>query len=386
MDYVLVSDDCSDCSYVSKSLTLLKLSFKKIFLQDIDKPKINNVLNTIPDSSAIFFCKNLTKKYAKEIEDIFNSVNRNIISWGSSHAHESANNTLHLLNMPFSHDELKETLAKCVSHINTEDLNNPVFNKLVGKSKTISEIKSMIMHVAKSDTTVLIQGQSGVGKDIIALCIHQLSERKSNPFVPINCGAIPTELMESELFGHEKGAFTGALTRRLGRFEIANHGTLFLDEIGDMPLAMQVKLLRVLQERKIERVGGNASLDIDVRLIAATHKNLEEMITLNQFRDDLFYRLNVFPINVPSLQERKEDIPLIINHQLEKIYERIKHRVEFTDKTLDLLCNYAWPGNIRELQNFLERMVILYPDEVLGPDKINIKKRKQSKKKYCDLI
>ena len=240
----------------------------------------------------------------------------------------------------------------------------------------------MIAQVAHTDTTVLISGQSGSGKDSVASCIHQLSVRQSKPFVPINCGAIPSELMESELFGHEKGAFTGATARRPGRFEMANHGTLFLDEVGDMPLAMQVKLLRVLQDGKIERVGGNNTIEVDVRIITASHKNLEALTHKRQFRDDLFYRLNVFPIHVPSLSERKEDIPLIIDYQLDKIHQRLNHKVIFTDEAMTLLCEHPWPGNIRELQNILERMVILHPDQVVDPTRLTLltqTKRRKSK-------
>jgi len=246
-----------------------------------------------------------------------------------------------------------------------------MLDRLIGKSQAICKIRAMIKQVAHSDSTVLILGQSGTGKDIISSCIHHFSNRCENAFVPINCGAIPGELIESELFGHEKGAFTGAITRRPGRFEIANGGTLFLDEIGDMPLPMQVKLLRVIQERTIDRVGGNASIKVDVRLIAATNKNLDELIKQGKFREDLFYRLNVFPINVPSLSERNEDIPDLIDYHLNRIQERLKHSIEFTDDAIDVLCHYPWPGNIRELENFLERMVILHRDQVLDEKDID---------------
>jgi sigma-54 specific flagellar transcriptional regulator A len=279
------------------------------------------------------------------------------------------NNPVHLLQKNFSISELKSVLSQSSNrqnyNTNLKDLSDPVFDRLVGKSEEICKIKSFIKQVADSDTTVLILGQSGTGKDVIASCIHYLSNRKAKPLVPINCGAIPSELMESELFGHEKGAFTGALTRRSGRFEIASSGTLFLDEIGDMPLPMQVKLLRVIQDKKIERVGGNMGIDVDVRLIAATNRNLEELISQNKFREDLFYRLNVFPIQVPSLSERAEDLPLLIEYHLDKIAARIHHRVAFTERALEILSAYAWPGNIRELANFLERMVILHRDCVL---------------------
>lgn len=240
-----------------------------------------------------------------------------------------------------------------------------VFRKLIGQSAPMRHIKQLISQVASCDSNVLIIGQSGTGKDIIASCIHDLSLRRHNPLVPINCGAIPTELMESELFGHEKGAFTGAATKRAGRFEIANTGTLFLDEIGDMPLPMQVKLLRVIQERKVDRIGGHTSIDIDVRIISATNQSLEDLIQQNRFREDLYYRLNVFPIYVPSLSERPDDIPALIDYHLDLIAERLNRRVAFTDNALNLLSEYTWPGNIRELANFIERMVILYDGKLL---------------------
>lgn len=379
MDYYLVGDDCNDCSYVSHALSLLKFPFKNFPILNSSVDAISDTLKTVPDASTVFVCKNIVEKHYNQTVSI---VKKNIITWGCHEKHAATQGDIHLLNMPFSQYELTNTLAACANARNSNaELNNPAFQKLVGKSKKIQEIKMMIAQVAASDTTVLILGPSGTGKDIIASCIHQLSDSHSNAFVPVNCGAIPSELMESELFGHEKGAFTGALTKRAGRFEVANNGTLFLDEVGDMPLSMQVKLLRVIQERKIERVGGNHSIDVNVRLIAATHKNLEKMISEEQFREDLFYRLNVFPINVPSLHERKEDIPLIIDYQLEKIFDRLKHRITFTESALELICDYAWPGNIRELQNFLERMVILYPDSVIGEDKIHFSEKAKSKKK-----
>ena len=380
MDYILVGDDCSECCYVSNAFSLLKLSHKKLLIKDIHSDLISNTLDIISHAIATFVCKNIDKHHKDQIINIVNSAKKNVISWGNTDA-SSPDKAIHFLNMPFSKYELKNTLAKIeyCDHLH-EELNHPIFNKLIGQSQVIRELKAMIMQVARSDTTVLVLGQSGTGKDIIASCIHQASERRSNPLVPINCGAIPSELMESELFGHEKGAFTGALSRRPGRFEIANNGTLFLDEIGDMPLPMQVKLLRVIQERKVERIGGNNTIDVNVRIIAATHKNLENMINEHQFREDLYYRLNVFPIYVPSLNERKEDIPYLIDYQLDKIYDRLKHRVAFTDDAIQLMCDYTWPGNIRELQNFLERMVILYPDHVIGENKIHLNVKKTSQK------
>ncbi|MDH5591902.1 MAG: sigma-54 dependent transcriptional regulator, partial [Gammaproteobacteria bacterium] len=212
-----------------------------------------------------------------------------------------------------------------------------------------------------SETNVLILGESGTGKEVVARNLHHFSSRREKPFVPVNCGAIPGELLESELFGHEKGAFTGAITTRKGRFEMAEGGTLFLDEIGDMPLPMQVKLLRVLQERTYERIGSNKTMTTNVRVIAATHRNLEEHITNGHFREDLFYRLNVFPIEMPSLRERPEDIPLLINEMITRVEHENRGTVRLTPAAIASLCRYQWQGNVRELANVIERLVILYP-------------------------
>jgi sigma-54 specific flagellar transcriptional regulator A len=236
-------------------------------------------------------------------------------------------------------------------------------DRLKGNSQAIVNIRKSIDQVAGSDATVLILGESGTGKEIIARALHDASLRRSKLFVPINCGAIPGELLESELFGHEKGAFTGALSTRQGRFEMAEGGTLFLDEIGDMPMAMQVKLLRVLQERSFERVGSNKTIHCDVRVIAATHRYLEEEIKQNRFREDLFYRLNVFPIEVSPLRDRTEDIPLLVKDIIACMEASNRGSVSFTNASLAVLRQYEWPGNIRELANLIERMAIIYPNE-----------------------
>lgn len=246
-----------------------------------------------------------------------------------------------------------------------EEAKDYLDKELVGHSQAICKTKEIILQVANTDSSILILGESGTGKEVISSCIHHLSERSNQPFVPINCGAIPGELMESELFGHEKGSFTGAAARRTGRFEIANHGTLFLDEIGDMPLNMQVKLLRVLQEKKIERVGSATSIDIDTRIISATNKHLYDMVTEGKFREDLYYRLNVIPIYVPNLVERSEDIPALIDQQLAKIRKRLPYQVTFNSEAIDTMMEYAWPGNIRELANFVERLVVIYHDQTI---------------------
>jgi sigma-54 specific flagellar transcriptional regulator A len=225
------------------------------------------------------------------------------------------------------------------------------------------------MQVADKDASVLITGESGTGKEVVARNLHYHSNRKTGPFVPVNCGAIPAELLESELFGHEKGAFTGAITTRQGRFEMAEGGTLFLDEIGDMPLQMQVKLLRVLQERSYERVGGTKAIQADVRVIAATHRNLETMIEAGSFREDLYYRLNVFPIENPSLSERADDIPLLLKELMRRVNEQTGTTAKFTERAIESLKEHTWPGNIRELANLVERMVIMFPEKVVDiPD------------------
>ena len=235
-----------------------------------------------------------------------------------------------------------------------------------GQSRPMREIQRLIEQVAPSDSNVLILGESGTGKEMVARHVHEISGRAAHPFVPVNCGAIPAELLESELFGHEKGAFTGALTTRLGRFEFAEGGTLFLDEIGDMSLQMQVKLLRVLQERSFERVGSNRTITCNVRIIAATHRNLEAAIIEGKFREDLFYRLNVFPIQIPALRDRLEDMPVLIDHLLERQARNSGRRVRIAKDAMNCLMRGKWPGNVRELANLLERLGILYPRQTIG--------------------
>ncbi len=236
---------------------------------------------------------------------------------------------------------------------------------LVGECLAMTRVRALIDQVAGADANVLVLGESGTGKEVVARSIHNISSRRDKPFVAINCGAIPEDLLESELFGHEKGAFTGAISARKGRFELAEGGTLFLDEIGDMSPPMQVKLLRVLQERVYERVGGAKSLKCDVRVIAATHRNLEQRIDEGKFREDLFYRLNVFPIEMPPLRERMEDMSLLIDALVARIGRPRKVSIQITAGALEALKQYAWPGNIRELGNLLERMLVMYPDATI---------------------
>jgi formate hydrogenlyase transcriptional activator len=234
------------------------------------------------------------------------------------------------------------------------------FGEIVGESPALKSALSLVCLVAPTDSSVLIQGETGTGKELIAQAIHNLSDRRQRPFVKLNCAAIPLGLLESELFGHEKGAFTGAIAQKAGRFELANKGTLFLDEVGDIPLECQAKLLRVLQEQEFERLGSNHTHKVDVRLIAATHRDLAAMVKQGTFREDLYYRLKVFPIHVPALRQRTEDIPQLVWHFTSLYARRMKRTIEeIPEETMDALARYRWPGNVRELQNFIERAVIL---------------------------
>src|SRR5215510_1804871 len=236
------------------------------------------------------------------------------------------------------------------------------FEQIVGRSPALRRVLRQVEVVAPTDSGVLIQGETGTGKELIAQAVHNRSGRRDRPFIKVNCAAIPSGLLESELFGHEKGAFTGAITRKPGRFELADKGTLFLDEVGDIPLELQAKLLRVLQEHEFERLGSTRTQQVDVRVIAATHRNLKQMVEEGTFRSDLYYRLHVFPLTVPPLRERHEDIPFIVRYFVHKYSQRMKRRIEtISPRTMQVLQDYAWPGNVRELQNFIERAVILSP-------------------------
>ncbi|HMK84755.1 MAG TPA: sigma-54 dependent transcriptional regulator [Steroidobacteraceae bacterium] len=239
-----------------------------------------------------------------------------------------------------------------------------------GHSPPMREVHRLIEQVAPFDTNVLILGESGTGKEMVARHIHELSGRASHPFVPVNCGAIPADLLESELFGHEKGAFTGALSTRVGRFEFAEGGTLFLDEIGDMSLQMQVKLLRVLQERSFERVGSNRTIVCNVRIIAATHRDLDAAIIAGRFREDLYYRLNVFPVQMPPLRERLDDLPILIDHLVKRQVQNAGRHIRLDSAAMQCLALNRWPGNVRELANLLERLAILYPNQTVTPDEL----------------
>ena len=240
------------------------------------------------------------------------------------------------------------------------------FEQVIGNSPSLEAVLEQVERVAPTDSTVLIQGETGTGKELIAHAIHNISSRCGRPFVRLNCAAIPLDLLESELFGHEKGAFTGAIAQKIGRFELADKGTLFLDEVGDIPPALQPKLLRVLQEQEFERLGSTRTHQVDVRLVAATNRDLAEMVNRGQFRNDLYYRLNVFPVQLPPLRARPEDIPTLVTHFVEIFGRRMGRKIEHIPaETMSALNSYPWPGNIRELQNLVERAVILSKDGVL---------------------
>lgn len=280
------------------------------------------------------------------------------------------------ITKPFNVDEIRLIVKKAFSNLDlmgeVEYLRAEIgriygLDNIVGKSKAMKDIFSLIKQVADSKLTVLIQGESGTGKELVARAIHFNSLRKNKPFIDVNCAAIPDTLMESELFGHEKGAFTGAHERKLGRFELAHGGTLFLDEIGDLSLSNQSKILRFLQEREFIKIGGSKPIRVDVRIIAATNKNLEKSIRDGSFREDLYYRMNVFPILIPPLRRRKEDIPLLVNHFIRKSTPQGKDVKGISHEALEILINYHWPGNVRELENVVERAVALCSKGIISP-------------------
>ncbi|HVS39356.1 MAG TPA: sigma 54-interacting transcriptional regulator [Gemmataceae bacterium] len=257
---------------------------------------------------------------------------------------------------------LKEQLAKEKAYLEEEARTEHHFGEIVGDSAALLRVLKHIETVAPTDSTVLIRGETGTGKELIARALHELSPRRERTFVKLNCAAIPTGLLESELFGHEKGAFTGAVAQKVGRFELAHQGTLFLDEAGDIPLELQPKLLRVLQEQEFERLGGTRTIKVDVRLVAATHRDLAKMVADGRFREDLYYRLNVFPVVLPPLRERRDDVPRLVRHFTQRFARRMGRRIEtIPTAVMDALVRYPWPGNVRELQNVIERAVILSP-------------------------
>jgi formate hydrogenlyase transcriptional activator len=276
--------------------------------------------------------------------------------------------------------ELKDNVGEESVCVEDEIRNELNFEEIVGRSPALQRALLQVEVVAPTDSGVLIQGETGTGKELIAQAIHNLSARRSQPFIKVNCAAIPSGLLESELFGHEKGAFTGAIMRKAGRFEVADKGTLFLDEVGDIPLELQPKLLRVLQEHEFERLGSTRTQQVDVRVIAATHRDLKQMVEDGQFRSDLFYRLHVFPLPVPPLRDRREDIPILVRHFVEKYARRMNRCIEtIPSQAMEVFVRYSWPGNVRELQNFIERAVILSPGASLRPPLAELKKAMQSR-------
>jgi len=278
---------------------------------------------------------------------------------------------LEFLTKPVNDEDLLEAIQQAIARDHRArqpqgDIAQPNFEEIVGTSAALRAALKKVAVAATTESTVLILGETGTGKELIARAIHDVSSRSNRPFVKLNCAAIPSGLLESELFGHEKGAFTGAVAQRIGRFELAHGGTLFLDEVGDIPLELQPKLLRVVQEQEFERLGSTRTQRVDVRLVAATNRNLEQMVGDKQFREDLYFRLNVFPIRIPPLRERAGDIPLLVRHYMNKYAQRMNKQIEtIPEAAMAALRRYSWPGNIRELQNFIERAVILTPGSVL---------------------
>ncbi len=330
-------------------------------------------------------------KEAFSIVNVFKTMGRNCHFIAMmSHANleiammASQNSVAKILQKPFDVNELFKTI-ELLNRSNPQDVKAKAlqekykFENIIGQSPELMSAIELVDKVADSDSTVLITGESGTGKELFARAIHFNSNRAEKPLVPVNCGAIPGELLESELFGHIKGAFTGAINNRIGRFEMAHEGSLFLDEIGDMSVNLQVKLLRVLQEQKFEAVGSTKSTEVDVRLIAATNIDLEKAVEDGKFREDLFYRLNVIPIRVPALRERTGDIPLLVHHFMQKFNkEKNKHIEGISPEAMDILSAYPWPGNVRELENLMERLSIVKAKGIIGIDDLPEKYLKNS--------
>src|SRR5579884_3705225 len=271
------------------------------------------------------------------------------------------------LTKPVDDEDLLNAIRQCLTPYRGDEIRSDQnLQYMVGESREFQRVLESIRIVAPTDSTVLIEGETGTGKELVARAIHDLSSRRKRSFIKVNCAAIPATLLESELFGHERGSFTGAFAQKIGRFELAHQGTLFLDEIGEIPLELQPKLLRAIQEQELERLGGNRTIHVDVRFVAATNRNLKQMVDEGRFRSDLYYRLNVFPLTVPPLRERRDDIPLLVRYFVQKHATRMKRDIEeIPSSSLNALTRYEWPGNIRELQNIIERSVILSPGRVL---------------------
>lgn len=345
VDYSLLADDDVDSieEHLKDKYTAIMLTSA---ISDEECDRLSSKLNEVENAPALFLLQEDGKPKRKR---------------------PSHNGVLGEISLPTSYTALMNALSRANLYMENKIEGEStlrrleLFRSFSGNSRATRQINRMIEQVADSDATVLILGESGTGKEVVARKLHFHSNRRGKPFVPVNCGAIPADLLESELFGHEKGAFTGAINSRQGRFEMAEGGTLFLDEIGDMSLPMQVKILRVLQERAFERVGSNKTIKCSVRIIAATHRNLEQLIEEGGFREDLYYRLNVFPIEVPPLRERVEDIAVLVNDLISRIETEKRGSVRLTPGAVAALSHYKWPGNVRELANLIERLAILYP-------------------------
>jgi formate hydrogenlyase transcriptional activator len=303
-----------------------------------------------------------TLNLASRRTDVFSDADIELVQQVSAQVAIAVENALAYKQI----DALKDKLAEEKLYLEEEIRNAFNFEEIIGESPAIRRVLAQVELVAPAGTTVLIHGETGTGKEVIARAVHNHSPRRERTFVKINCAAIPSGLLEAELFGHERGAFTGALTQKIGRFELADHGTLFLDEVGDIPLELQPKLLRVLQEQEFERLGSNRTQRVDVRVVAATNRDLPQLVAERAFRSDLYYRLNVFPIHIPALRERREDVPLLVRYFVQKFSRRLNKTVEYVPaEAMDALVNYAWPGNIRELENLIERAVLLSPGKEL---------------------
>lgn len=355
--------DVETASSGKEGISLIEKKFFDLIITDLMMPDVGgmDVLKFVTQNSPDSFCIILTG-YGT-IKNAVEAVKLGAFDY---------------LTKPVKLDEILITLKRVIEFRNLKRENFNLrsqlkkkykFENIIGDSEKTRQIFETIEKVADTDSTILILGESGTGKELIAKAIHYNSYRREGPFVPVNCAAIPTELLESELFGHEKGAFTNAIRTRIGRFELANGGTAFLDEIGDMPPNLQSKLLRFLQERQFERVGGVKTVKVDIRIIAATHQDLKMAVQQKKFRQDLYYRLNVIPIYVPPLRERKEDIPLLVHHFLEQFNRTKKRNIKgIAPEAMERLMQYHWPGNIRELENIIERMVILTNHEMIQLD------------------
>ncbi|MEI6305600.1 MAG: sigma-54 dependent transcriptional regulator [Deltaproteobacteria bacterium] len=373
----------SDSGRKSRDLVSAFLTYQGYEIAHCEKDSL--IFDTIRDQNVAIVIAELSNLHgiAPDFLEQARAINPLIvlIGYGDSEEkipHPHSSESFFFLPQPLNLDELESLVMRAAESQSMRLLDTApgaerhphiLCSTIIGRSAPMQALFSMIEKIAESSATVLIQGESGTGKELAARAIHQLSDRNSRNFVPVNCAAIPDDLLESELFGHVKGSFTGAYANRAGRFEMADKGTLFLDEIGDMKPNLQVKILRVLQNKEFEPVGASKSQKVDARIIAATNKDLEQLVATREFREDLFYRLSVIPITIPPLRERREDIPLLLHNFLARFNSDRKHAVKgFSRDTLDILCNYSWPGNVRELENLVERMVILKNAGFITPD------------------